>query len=106
MTDSEKELWKYIRWDKLWTRILRKKIFYVYTENNWFDRYIIPDFYIASKKLIIEVDGSIHRIADIMKLDKIKEELIISKWFKILRITNKEIKNNIDWVIIKIKKEL
>lgn len=106
MTESEKILWKHIKSDKLWVRVLRQKIFYVYTENNWLDRYIIPDFYIARNKLIIEVDWSIHKVSHIMKLDKIKEQLIISKWYNILRITNEEILNDIDGVIEKIKNKL
>ncbi len=106
MTESEKLLWNHIRWDTLWVRILRQKIFYVYTENNWYDRFIIPDFYIANKKLIIEVDGSIHKVSEIMNLDKIKDELIMKRWFKILRITNEEIQNDIQKVLIKIKQEL
>ena len=105
-TKAEEILWNEIRNDKLWVRVLRQKIFYVYTENSWQERYIIPDFYIAKNKLIIEVDGSIHKIWDIMNLDKIKDELIINRWFKILRITNDEIYNNLENVILKIKNKL
>jgi very-short-patch-repair endonuclease len=54
-------------------------VFYIYTENNSFNRYIIPDFYIASKKLIIEIDGSIHKVSEVLNLDKIKEELILQR---------------------------
>jgi len=106
MTKSEKIFWEAVRWDKLWERVLRQKIFYVYTESNWINRYIIPDFYIASKKLIIEIDWSIHKISDILKLDKIKEGLIINRWFDIIRFTNDEVENNIENVIQKIKQKL
>ena len=105
MTKSEKIFWEAVRWDKLWERVLRQKIFYVYTESNWINRYIIPDFYIASKKLIIEIDWSIHKISDILKLDKIKEGLIINRWFDIIRFTNDEVENNIENVIQKIKQK-
>lgn len=74
MTASEKILWNHIKWDKLWVRVLRQKVFYVYTDDNWFNRFIIPDFYVASKKLIIEVDGDIHKLSDIMNLDRMKEK--------------------------------
>ena len=104
-TKTEKMLWDRIKNDKLWVRVLRQKIFYVYTESNWINRYIIPDFYIASKKLIIEIDGSIHKISDILKLDKIKEDLIINRWFDIIRFTNDEVENNIENVIQKIKQK-
>ncbi len=105
-TRAEKILWNKIKNDKLWVRILRQKIFYVYTENNWQERYIIPDFYISKNKLIIEIDWSIHNLWEIMNLDKIKDELIIQKWFDILRITNNEIYNSLDLVINKIKNKL
>ncbi len=70
------------------------------------NRYIIPDFYIASKKLIIEIDWSIHKLSTILSLDKIKEDLILKRWFNIIRITNNEIENNIEKVILRIKEEL
>ena len=105
-TKAEKILWNNIRNDKLWVRILRQKIFYVYTEHSWLDRYIIPDFYVAKNKLIIEVDWSIHNLDDILNLDKIKDELIENRWFKILRITNDEIYNNLNFVINKIKNHI
>jgi len=54
-------------------------VFYVYTENNGQERFIIPDFYIARKKMIIEVDGSIHKLSHILELDKIKEEYILKR---------------------------
>ena len=106
MTKAERIFWENVRKDKIWERILRQKIFYVYTENSWLDRFIIPDFYISKKKIIIEIDGSIHKLDKILKLDKIKDELIKNRWFKIIRITNEEIYNNIDKVIEKIKKEI
>lgn len=105
-TDTEKYLWDNIKSDKLWVRVLRQKIFYVYTEFNWQDRFIIPDFYIAKSKLIIEVDWWIHKVSDILKLDKIKEELIIRRWFKLLRFTNDEVLKNIEKVLSEIKKEI
>ena len=106
LTKSERIFWEAVRKDVVWERILRQKILYVYTEYNGFDRFIIPDFYIASKKLIIEIDWSIHKLSEIMKLDKIKDELILQRWFNIIRITNEEIENNIEKVICKIKDKI
>jgi len=106
MTKAEKIFWNNVRYDKLWERVLRQKIFYVYTEKSGKERFIIPDFYIAKKKLIIEIDGSIHKLDKILKLDNIKDELIKNRWFKIIRITNEEIYENIEEVIGKIRSEL
>jgi len=105
-TKAEEILWNEINNDKLWFRVLRQKIFYVYTENNLQERYIIPDFYIAKKKLIIEIDWSIHKLSEVLNLDKIKDELIEQKWFDILRITNEEIYSDLKNVINTIKHKL
>ena len=106
MTKAEKIFWNNVRYNKLWERVLRQKIFYVYTENSGQERFIIPDFYIAKKKLIIEIDGSIHKLDKILKLDNIKDELIKNRWFNIIRITNEEIYENIEKVLEKIKAEI
>ena len=106
MTESEVILWTFIKWWKIWAKFLRQKPIYVFTENNWFNRYIIPDFYCYKKKIILEVDWSIHNIKEIYKLDLYKQELLISMWFKIIRIKNENIKNNINNVLKTIKYNL
>ena len=35
-------------------------IFYIYGSNGWISKYYIADFYVPSKRLIIEVDGKFH----------------------------------------------
>ena len=54
-TPAEIELWKYIKNEKLWVKFLRQKPVYVFTEDNWFDRFIIADFLCFDKKLILEI---------------------------------------------------
>ena len=53
--------------------------------------------------MIIEIDGSIHKLDEILKLDNIKEELIRKRGFEIIRITNEEIYDDINWVIESLK---
>lgn len=96
MTKSEKSMWERIKNRKIWVKFQRQKALYLYTENSWLKRYIIPDFYSIEKKLIIEIDGNIHNKDEILKLDKEKEKLIKEKWIDIIRITNEEIDNNIE----------
>jgi very-short-patch-repair endonuclease len=103
MTESEVILWSFIKWWKIWVNFLRQKPIYVFTENSWLDRYIIPDFYCYEKKLILEIDWSIHNLKDIYELDLYKEELLINMWFKIIRIKNENIKTNITQVLKTIK---
>jgi len=102
MTDAEKKLWEKIKWKKLWVKFLRQKPIYLYTEDTGHDRYIIPDFCVLDIKLIIEVDWEIHNKSEVYFLDRVKEGLLLQKWFKILRFKNEEILNNINIVIEKI----
>jgi very-short-patch-repair endonuclease len=106
MTKTELLLWAELKNRKLWVRFLRQRPIYVYSENGWLDRYIIPDFYCSSRELIIEVDWSIHDIEEVLILDIEKEELIKQKGINIIRITNKEIKDDINKVVQKIKQKL
>jgi len=101
-TESEKLLWDKLRTKNLWVKFLRQKPIYVYTEDNWLDRYVIPDFCSLEIKLIIEVDGNIHEKEEVYILDREKKKLLEKKWFRIIRIQNNEISENIDTVIEKI----
>ena len=103
MTDSEVILWNHIKWWDLGVKFLRQKPVYVFTEESWLDRYIIPDFYCFDRKIIIEVDGSIHDLEEVYTLDRHKEELLQNQWFRILRVTNKVIEKDIKSVILNIK---
>ena len=102
MTESEKKLWKELQFRKTKYKFLRQKPIYLYTENSWLDRYVIPDFCCLELKLIIEVDWNIHNLKEIYELDIEKEKLLIQKWFKIIRITNQEIEKNISSSLKKI----
>jgi len=103
MTESEVLLWNFIKWWKLWVKFLRQKPIKIFVENNWSDRFIISDFYCFEKKLILEIDWSIHDLKEVYELDLYKEELLSKMWFKIIRIKNEDIKNNIHNVIKIIK---
>lgn len=106
MTKAERILWNELRYDKLWMRFYRQKPIYVYTENNWLDRFIIADFYSDEFKLIIELDWGIHWEKEILELDKVKEKLLEEKWIKVIRFKNEEIFENISQVLQKIKENL
>ncbi len=103
MTKSEGLLWEYIRAEQLWVKFLRQKAIFVYTENSWLDRFIIPDFVSLWEKIIIEVDWDIHNVDEVLSLDTVKENLVERLWYRIIRFTNDEIKNNITDVLIKLK---
>ena len=69
MTESEVILWSFIKWSKLGVKFLRQKPVYVFTENSGLDRYIIPDFYCFEKKIILEIDWSVHETSEVHELD-------------------------------------
>ena len=106
MTESEVILWSFIKSWKLWINFLRQKPIYIYTEESWFDRFIIPDFYCFEKKLILEIDGGIHTIKEVYELDRYKETLLQNMWYTVMRIKNEDIKNNISSIIKQIKQLL
>ena len=53
--------------------------------------FYIPDFYCAQKKLVIELNGEIHKFQ--REKDQHREEVLKELNLKILRITNAELKN-------------
>jgi len=106
MTQAEIILWKQLKGKQLWVKFLRQKAIYLYTENSWLDRYIIPDFYCIEKKLIIEIDWSIHNDYNVAQLDKSKEGILQEKWIDIIRIKNRDVFNNLSLTINLIKNKL
>lgn len=106
MTPAETILWGHIRRDISGFRFLRQKPLYVFTEDSWQDRFIIPDFCCYEKRLILEIDGWIHDIWEVYNLDWEKEILLKAQGIKVIRIPNKEIFEDIEKVIHKINEKL
>lgn len=102
MTESEEIIWEEIKTKKLGYKFLRQKPIFLYSEDNWLGRYIIPDFSCLELKLILEIDWNIHEKKEIYLLDQEKEKFLTLRWFKIIRIKNQEIQNNLQNTIKKI----
>ena len=85
MTEEEKLLWYGFLKDYP-VRFLRQKVI---------DNFIV-DFYCSKAKLAIELDGSEHYTHEGLEHDKIRTDFIESRKIKIIRITNKEIKQNFE----------
>jgi leucyl-tRNA synthetase len=63
--------------------------------------FYIADFYCAEKNLVIEIDGLIHSLqAD---YDKARDDVMKDFGLIVLRITNAEVKKNIEAVLSNIK---
>jgi len=103
MTPAEKNLWEYIKsWKLEWKNFLKQKPIFMFEEDSWFPWYVIADFICLEYKLIIEIDGNIHYTPEVLELDLYKQEMLLEKWFTVLRFRNEEILNNIDKVLSKI----
>lgn len=48
--------------------------------------------------LIVEVDGSIHELEEVMNNDKVRQQALEEAGFTVLRFTNEEVLTNIQWV--------
>jgi cyclase len=92
-TADEKLLWLHLKRNKLGVRFKRQHPIWMY----------IADFYCHELKLVIEVDGSIHNVKEVMENDMIRQEDIISFGIRVIRFTNKEIRADITSVIEKIQ---
>ena len=95
MTPEEKHLW----YDFL------KRLPYNVRRQHNIDNYIV-DFYIAEKKIVIEVDGSQHLLPEHKEADKQRDDIMSSWGIVVLRYPNDSIRNNFNTVADDILKHL
>ncbi len=94
MTQAEKSVWEKLKSNKMLG--LRFKA------QHPIDIFI-ADFYCHQLKLVIEIDGGIHKSVDQREYD-IGREAEIEHWgIKVIRFTNEEVENNIKQVIKEIE---
>jgi very-short-patch-repair endonuclease len=89
----------------LWEAVRNNKLGVKFRNQHPLGRYI-ADLYCHQKKLVIEIDGSIHDLPDVIEYDKIRQREIESRGLKILRVRNEEIRENLQGVIEKITKAM
>jgi very-short-patch-repair endonuclease len=89
-TPAEAELWKYLSNKKLGGRKFRRQ----HSVGNY-----IIDFYCHSEKLGIELDGEDHYWQNGIEKDKIKEEFLLGESIRIIRIENRWVFQDIDYVL-------
>lgn len=97
MTEEETILWAHIRNKKIKdTSFYRQKIIGNY----------IVDFYSSKAGLIIEVDGGGHYNDEYVRKDGQRDLFLKKQGFKVLRISNLDIRKNLDGVLTKIYEEV
>ena len=95
MTPEEKHLW-YDFLKKLSVTVHRQKVLCDY----------IVDFYIPSKKIVIEIDGSQHYEHDAREKDLTRDKKLESLGIKVLRYTNFQINRDFENVCKDILKNI
>lgn len=98
-TNAEKLLWECIRNRKH----VGKKFLRQYPLSFFFNgkkRLFIADFYCSEHRLLIELDGEIHKKQK--EYDVLREWIIEKLGYKIIRFQNNEIEQNIEGVLNKI----
>lgn len=89
LTTSEKILWEHLRKNSLGHRFKSQHPIW---------RYIV-DFYCHPKRLVVEVDGSIHLLEEIHHNDVLREYNLKYLGLNIIRFSNDDIFCNIDYVL-------
>lgn len=87
----------------LWLELRGKKLDAKFRQQHLIDDFI-ADFVCLDKKLIIEVDGEIHKKQ--VEADAIRTERLEYEGYKVIRFTNAKVLTNIDEVLSEISKEL
>lgn len=95
MTPEETLLWHKLRTNKLAGWHFRRQ--------QVIDGFIV-DFYCHAASLIVEVDGGIHETRK--EQDAVRDAHLISRGFRILRVTNDEVNKDLQGVLQKILENL
>ena len=66
----------------------------------------IADFYCASCSLVVEIDGAYHEVTDQAAYDRERTYMLNEINVKVIRFTNREVLEKIDFVIKEISKQL
>lgn len=86
----------------LWSRLRSKKVKgFKFRRQQPIFEYVV-DFYCHELKLIIEVDGEIHDLSEISKIDSKRDNILKINGYQIIRLSNREIETEIDASINKI----
>ncbi len=77
----------------------RQKPLFVYKDDIGNDRRVIADFYHHPSRVVIEVDGGIHRLESVQKRDMQRTQQLHQRGYVVVRYTNNMVISNVDEVI-------
>ena len=106
LVDNARELRKNMTPEEkhLWYDFLKRLPYNVRHQHN-IENYIV-DFYIAEKKIVIELDGIQHTSPENKEADKERDQFLASWKITVLRYSNESIRKNFRAVVEDIMKKL
>ena len=102
-TKAERIFWEVIRNKKFY----RKKFYRQYPifhDITGKETFFVADFFCFDEKLIIELDGKYHRYR--LQEDKERTKILDRLGLRVIRFSNEEITNNLEEVLLKLKKTI
>lgn len=91
--------------EKLWWYLKDKRLGQKFRRQHSAGGYIL-DFFCKEKRLIVEVDGEIHKTKEHEEYDRVRDEFFKGLEYKILRFSNNEVENNTSKVLDEIRANL
>ena len=87
----------------LWTQLKARKLDNIRFTRQHSIGYYIVDFYCASEKLIIELDGAYHNTTKAQEYDRIRTVYLESVGYKVIRFENKMVFDFLPSVLMEIR---
>lgn len=90
----------------LWTRLSKNQVKGFRFKRQHPISTFIADFYCHKAKLIIEVDGGYHDNPDQVEYDQQRTTVFKDLNIKVIRFSNQDVLERLDWVVKEIEKQL
>jgi len=88
---------------KVWSFLKNKQLDVKFRRQHSIENYIV-DFYCSEKKIAVEIDGDSHFSEVAIEYDKKRSDILKKHDICVIRFTNREVVENIEWVVEEIKK--
>jgi len=99
-TNAEKLLWNILR-DRKYLNLKFYRQYPLFYDVSGKESFFIADFYCFEKKLVVELDGAIHKYQ--LRKDVERTEILNLLGLKVIRFTNVEIEKDVNKVLEKLK---
>jgi very-short-patch-repair endonuclease len=102
-TKSERLLWRKLRGRRLngW-RFMRQRPILI--ELHGVGTFAVADFYCAAAKLVVEIDGSVHRQKKVE--DEERDQALARRGYSVMRIEASDVENSLEQVLVLIDAEV